>query len=82
MKRKNKRRKYIIAAKYIGLTVLGIYLCIIGMKQSYLERGYFAYGGECLLLFLPLIYYAAEDTIKGVIEVFKEVKETGKKKGT
>ncbi len=34
-----------------------------GVKTAQIERGYKAYGGEYLLLLIPVIYYTGKQTI-------------------
>lgn len=76
---KGKRRRALIVnvLKYAVLTAAGIALYIVGARYAYAERGYFAIGGEALALFLPVIYYAAGQTIR---DVFKDVKNGYKPK--
>lgn len=43
-----------------------------GVAYAYQERGYFARGGECLLLFTPGIYYAGKRTVLDWIADLRE----------
>lgn len=51
--------------------VLSIMLFVAGKEAAYRERGYFAIGGEYLILLLPLILYAAGRTVKDWIADFR-----------
>lgn len=43
-----KKTKLFIAAKVIALAI-----AVFAMKDAYIERGYFAFGGEWVIPFLP-----------------------------
>ena len=55
---------------FLEVTLLGILLTNIGMRIAYMERGYFAIGGEILLL--PLVYFV----FYGLESCFNSIKKT------
>ena len=61
------------AMKYIFLIAVAIALFYWGKGQAYKQRGYEAYGGEYLLLLLPLIWYAIETTVRDYIKEAKKL---------
>lgn len=67
------------AAKYLILTLTGIILFHMTAEAAYIERGYRAYGGEYLLLLLPLIWYAIETTVHDTIKEAKKPWRAGNK---
>ena len=69
--RKQRIKRIVTAVKYILLTIAGIIAFKYGADYAFEERGYFAYGGEYLLLLMPFIYYLFSDIIKGIIDLFK-----------
>lgn len=46
----------------VALATLALFR--LGQVYALRERGYFAYGGEYMLLLLPVIYYIAKSNIK------------------
>lgn len=58
--------------KYITLTVAGFLFFKLGQAVAFHQRGYNAYGGEYILLALPLFYHIITSTIK---EIKKEIKK-------
>ena len=52
--------------KWLLITLAGVALYLWGAEAAYIERGYRAYGGECLLLFLPILWALAESVINDV----------------
>lgn len=44
-----------------------------GVAYAYLERGYYARGGEYLLLLIPPLYYAAKRTLLDWIEELRQL---------
>ena len=71
--RKIRNRMAAGAAKYLILTLTGIILFHITAEAAYIERGYKAYGGEYLLLLLPLAWYAVETMMRDTIEEAKNL---------
>lgn len=63
-----KEKRFKAAVKYILLTVAGVIAFKHLSSVALVERGYRAYGGECLLLMLPFVYYAASDMVKDLKE--------------
>lgn len=61
-------------AKYIALTVCGILLYILAAKYALAERGYFAVGGEGLLLLLPVFYGIGAAVARDISEDVKDSK--------
>ena len=43
--------------KFLLATALGIALTIVGAQEAFMQRGYFALGGEMFIL--PAVYFAA-----------------------
>lgn len=64
------RRKARAALKWALLTLAGVALYLWGAEAAYIERGSRAYGGECLLLLLPLWYRLAAEAVKDVKNEF------------
>lgn len=67
-----------IVAKYIVLTGCGVLLYILAAKHALVERGYFAVGGEGLLLLLPVLYGLAEAVLKDTMRDIKNRSRSGK----
>lgn len=67
--RKQRVKKIVTVVKYILLTAAGIIAFKHGADYAFKERGYFAYGGEYLLLLMPFIYYLFADIVKGIKEM-------------
>lgn len=79
--KKNKQRKHKariiaeVALKYLAVTILGIVLYLNTAEAAEITRGYKAYGGECLLLLLPIWWFFIETSVRDIeIEVVKEEK--------
>ena len=72
-----------IVVKYILLTGGGVLLYILAAKYAFAERGYFAVGGEGLLLLLPVFYGLIEaivwDTLRDIKARKGNDKEVGKR---
>ncbi|OGO90324.1 MAG: hypothetical protein A2Y17_12205 [Clostridiales bacterium GWF2_38_85] len=49
----------------------------IGQAAAYTERGYKAYGGEMLILLLPLIAYVIKQNIKDTAEAYRTARDDG-----
>ncbi|MDO4765186.1 MAG: hypothetical protein Q4A29_03930 [Eubacteriales bacterium] len=59
---------------FLAVTLLGMFLTKIGMQVAYAERGYFAIGGEILLLpFTYFIFYGLESCFNSIKKTFKEL---------
>ncbi len=58
--------------KHILITLVGIALYLIAAEAVKETRGYIAYGGECLLLFLPLWWLLIKEAVKGIEETINE----------
>lgn len=59
------RKKTALAVIKWALIIAGsVSLFYIGKGAALRERGYPAIGGEAFLLFIPLMYYAIERTVK------------------
>ena len=65
------------ALKYVVITVLGIVLYVHTAEAAEIERGYKAYGGEVILLMLPLWWLLIEGTIKDAKAELKIMIEEG-----
>jgi len=50
----------------------------VGVAVARAERGYEAYGGEYLLLALPVIYYAGKLTLQSWIADLREIRKGGR----
>lgn len=61
--------------KYAVLTVCGVLLYLLAAKHALTERGYFAIGGEGLLLLLPVIYGILSAVIR---DWLKDLKARGR----
>lgn len=61
-------------AWYVFLTVAGVPLYKLGADYALRERGYFAVGGEALALLLPVVYYCAAETVRDIIEDWREMR--------
>lgn len=74
--RKGKRKKTALGAVIKWVLIIGasVALFILGKEAAFRERGYHAIGGEALLLFIPIIYYAVAQTVKDWISTLKESK--------
>ncbi len=73
---RSKHRKQTKAIVKWGFMVLvGVILFLWGAEAAYIQRGYKAYGGEYLLLFLPILAYllsgSIKDTIAELIKIYK-----------
>lgn len=60
-----------IVVKYITLTGCGILLYILAAKYAFAKRGYFAVGGEGLLVFLPVFYGLTKAVVQDAIKDIK-----------
>ena len=49
---------------YTALTVIGIAATAVAAAYAFVDRGYFAVGGEYAFLFLPLLGLAVEYSVK------------------
>lgn len=61
------------ATKYAAITTACIILFALAKPLAYEFRGYKAIGGEYALLLLPLLWFAAERTIRDTIKNIKEI---------
>lgn len=59
-------------AWYTFLTLAGVLLYKLGAVCAMRVRGYHAVGGEVLALFLPVLYYCVEATVRDIIEDWRE----------
>lgn len=48
-----------------------------GKQAAQIERGYDAFGGEYLLLLLPLLYYIGKQTVLDWIALLKDHEQAG-----
>lgn len=71
MKRKKKNR---LAAVELPVVLTGTALLFVKM-QAYAaaQRGYFAIGGEIMIILLPIIYYAGKRVIRDFAADFAEL---------
>ncbi len=74
-------------AKYIALTLAGVAMFFSLSDCAYQQRGYKAFGGEVLALFLPVLYYTASTTIRDAVRSLApkhkgEDKEEGRGSGS
>lgn len=65
-------------AKYTMLTGVGVLLYIMAAKYALAERGYFAVGGEGLLLLLPVFYGLIEAVLRDAMRDIKNHSRNGK----
>lgn len=63
------------AAKYAAITTACIILFALAKPLAYEFRGYKAIGGEYALLLLPLLWFAAERTIRDTIKDVKRMRK-------
>lgn len=59
--------------KYTILTACGFILFKIGQAAAFKQRGYSAYGGEYLLLGLPIFYYLISSTVRNHANEIKKL---------
>lgn len=71
-----RRQRTQVILKYAILSVLGMVLCFAGTKIAYMERGYFAIGGETLVLLLPVFYYIVSTMVRDVIAECRKSKDS------
>lgn len=71
-----KRQRTRVILKYAALSVLGMVLYFVGTKIAYVERGYFAMGGETLVLLLPVFYYIVSTMVHDVIAEYRKSKDS------
>ena len=57
--------------KYIALTLLSILIYCISAHFFMMKRGYFAIGGEAMILLTPLIYRLISSSVKDAITDIK-----------
>ena len=70
-----RRQRIQVILKYAILSVLGIVLYFAGRKIAYMERGYFAMGGETLVFLLPVFYYIVSTMARDAIAEFRKSKD-------
>jgi len=63
------------AIKILSIIIGTYFLFKIGQAAAYAERGYNAFGGECLILTFPIFYYIIRQCVKDSIQMFKELDE-------
>jgi drug/metabolite transporter superfamily protein YnfA len=63
--------------KYAILTMCGFLLFRAGQAAAFEQRGYIAYGGEYLLLGLPLYYYIISATAREFAVEINNLYENG-----
>lgn len=61
--------------KYILLTLLGFALFVALNMVAYLERGYFAVGGEMFALLLPVFYWFISRSARDAADDWREKHE-------
>lgn len=62
--------------KYIILSVIGAILYIMAAKYAFIERGYFAVGGEAFMLLLPVFYCLVSSLIRDVMTEYRKSRST------
>lgn len=74
-----KRRQWRQAVKWAGIAAGTLWLYRWGAARALAERGYYACGGELLLLLIPLLYYMIErlaaDFVRDIREFWTEDEE-------
>lgn len=70
---KHKRKSRLAAVELISVLTVTAALFIAASRYALAERGYFAVGGEYMLLLLPFLYYAAKRTIRDFAADFAEI---------
>lgn len=61
-------QRYIrVFVKYQILSIISVFLYAMVAKYTYIERGYFALGGEVFILLLPLFYYLVLTIVRDAI---------------
>jgi len=53
----NRKQKWFAAAELAVVLLITAAAFVWGRRAALIERGYSAFGGECLLILLPVIYY-------------------------
>jgi len=53
----NRKNKWLAAAELASVILITAAAFAVGRKAALLERGCEAYGGECLLILIPVFYY-------------------------
>ena len=61
---RRKRKSRFAAAELIGVLTATAALFIKAQSAAIGSRGYFAVGGEFMILLLPIIYYIAKQEIR------------------
>lgn len=71
--------KHISAALELVFVLLVTVLVFrAGVTQARAQRGYDAYGGEYLLLVLPVLYYAGKQTLLDWLADLREIRRGGR----
>lgn len=61
---RRKRKSRLAAVELLGVLTATAVLFVKAQSVALASRGYFAIGGEFMLLLLPIIYYLAKQTIR------------------
>lgn len=61
------------ALKYIAITIIGVSLFFLARGAALPERTNGSIGGEGCFLFLPLLWFITERTVKDLIGEFKRL---------
>jgi len=54
----NRKKNWFDVAELAVVLLITAAIFVWGRQLALLERGCIAYGGECLLLLIPIIYYS------------------------
>ena len=66
-----RQKRVVKAVIYIGLIIIGIITCKIGVEQALIERGRFAVGGEWLL---PVFFVGVAYLIEEIYTCYRDLK--------
>lgn len=66
------------ALKYALIAILGVVLYVNAAEALEIERGYKAYGGELIILLLPLWWIFIEKMVRDTVAEVKQIFEEGK----
>lgn len=75
----NGKRKWTSAAVELAVVLLITVAAFVwGKRAALIERGYTAYGGECMLLLIPAIYYTGKRTLLDWIAELRDFWKNGR----
>lgn len=69
------KKRLFKAVQYLALAVVTVVLFMWAKESALAARGYKAYGGEYLILLLPLLWWIAETTVRDFAREIKNMRE-------